>query len=219
MAKICLAFWSLCCIRVILGWTLRRGFVSKDKGDGENQESSEQGPPSTKAPRAPRAHHSHRIPGIIPALLERFPPSRTRYPRGGCSSHPSHPSPWFCNTAEGGRRGNPARSSRISLRPRAPRVQTPNHGQGWSTNRPEEFIISSRNKEPSTQLLLPLPLSPAAWTPFHGPRGSPGFPDSGARKEASQGLGGSSPHISPKGATEQTRRSFKDIPKSKYLKC
>lgn len=136
----------------------------------------------------------------------------------GCSNHPSHPSPWFCNTAEGRRRRNPAQSSQISLRPRVPGVQTPNQGQGWSTNRPEEFIISSRNTEPSTQLLS-LPLSPAAWTPFHGPHRNPGFPDSGAREEASKGLGGSSLHISPKGAIEQTWRSFKDIPKSKYLKC
>lgn len=47
MAKICLAFCSLCCTRVILGWNVRRGFVSKVKGDGENQESSEQGEGTT----------------------------------------------------------------------------------------------------------------------------------------------------------------------------
>lgn len=72
----------------------------------------------------------------------------------GCSQHPSHPSLWFCNPAEGGRRGNPAWLSGISLRPRVPGLQTPNHGQSWRPNRPEEFRTSNRNRELSTQLLL-----------------------------------------------------------------
>lgn len=72
----------------------------------------------------------------------------------GCPHHPSHPSLWFCNPAEGGRRGNPAWLSGISLQPRVPGLQTPNHGQSWRPNRPEEFRTSSRNREPSTQPLL-----------------------------------------------------------------
>lgn len=54
MAKICLVFWSLCCIGEISGWNLmRRHFVPEVKGDGEKPESSQQASPSTKAPQAP----------------------------------------------------------------------------------------------------------------------------------------------------------------------
>lgn len=134
----------------------------------------------------------------------------------GCPHHPSHPSLWFCNPAEGGRRGNPAWLSGISLQPRVPGLQTPNHGQSWRPNRPEEFRTSSRNREPSNPAppLLSCSLDTFPWAP-----GKSWIPRPSTRKEDSKGLGGSSFCIGPKGATEQTWRSFKDIPKSKYLKC
>lgn len=116
---------------------------------------------------------------------------------------------------EGGRRGNPAWLSQISLWPRVPSLKTPNHGQGWNPNRPEGFKTSSRNREPSTQ-----PFSPAAWTPFHGPWGNPAFPDSSTRKEDSKGLGRFLLlHRPQKGPQSKRGGVLKDIPKSKYLKC
>lgn len=66
-----------------------------------------------------------------------------------------------------------------------------------------------------TQLLLLLP----SLLPGHLPRGPVEIPDSQTRKEASKGLGGSSLCVSPKGDTEQKWRSWKDIPKSRCLKC
>lgn len=201
-----------------LGCNLRPGFVSKIRGNGENQESSEQGPPSTKAPRAPPALPFHWIPGIIPALLHRFA-SRTGYPTGGssvgCSKHPPHLSLCFCNTAGGGRRGNPAWVSRVSLC--VPGVQAPNHGQGWSPEEARGVSNQQQKHQASSSCSSPSLLQPGLST---GPEEILDSQRAAQEKRFQKDLGGSSLCISPKGAAEQTWRScFKDIPKSKYLKC
>lgn len=214
-----LAFWSLYCIRVNLGCNLRPGFVSKIRGNGENQESSEQGPPSTKAPRAPPALHSHWIPGIIPALLHRFA-SRTGYPTGGsrCGLLQAPFTPFSVLLQHGW--GWEERESSLGQSDQplcVPGVQAPNHGQGWSPKRPEEFLTSSRNTKPAP----PAPPLLSCSLDFPWTLRKSWIPKEQHKKRGFKRTWEVPPFASPpNGAAEQTWRSFfKDIPKSKYLKC
>lgn len=204
-----LAFWSLCCIRVILGCNLRRGFVSKVRGNGENQESKVPPPQGHRGLLVPVDSWNHPSPAEQICFQEQLSQRRDipQLSQQVWAALSTLHTPLCGSAAQLRLRGEGIQPGSVGSG-----VQTPNHGQGWSPNRPEEFITSSRNTEPPTQLL---PFSPAAWTPFPGEI----LDSQTAAQEDPKGLGGSSLCISPKGATEQAGRSFKDIPKPKYLKC
>lgn len=200
MAKICLAFWSLCCMGEISGWNLRGDFVPEVKGDSEKPESSEQAPPSTKALQAPPSSFpldswNHPSPTEQISFQDKLSQKRC-----GLLPTPFMPSPWFCNTTEGRRRGNPAwiSGSASSHMSQVCQHQATVRSGAQIGQRSLQPAAETGNHQPSSFCSCPSLLQPGHLsTSTVESRSTPGFPDSSAREEASKGLGGSSLCISP----------------------